>query len=186
MTTALTTTNLSKTYGEGHTAVNAVSNATFALEENEFVALVGPSGSGKSTLMNMLAGLEFPDTGTACFRGSEIKEPGQERGLVFQSYSLMPWLSVHSNVALAADAVHRKMPRAEKDALINKYDIHFTVTEEIEAFLEEKSIPLLGKIPFDKRMVEAMIEGKSNVEFDHKQEISTIIKSAWKKLEGFK
>ena len=71
-------------------------------------------------------------------------------------------------------------------ALINKYDIHFTVTEEIEAFLEEKFIPLLGKIPFDKRMVEAMIEGKSIIEFNDKQEISTIIKSAWKKLEGFK
>ena len=70
-------------------------------------------------------------------------------------------------------------------ALINKYDIHLALAEEIEAFLKEKSIPLLGKIPFDMRMVEAMVEGKSIIEFDDKLEISIIIKDAWKKLESF-
>ncbi len=113
--------NVSKSFGEGKSRTDVLTDINLEVEEGEFVAILGFSGSGKSTLMNMLAGLEFPDTGTACFRGSEIKEPGQERGLVFQSYSLMPWLTVHSNVALAADAVHRKMPRAEKDALIDKY-----------------------------------------------------------------
>ena len=70
-------------------------------------------------------------------------------------------------------------------ALINKYDIHPGISEEIKQFLKEKSIPLLGEIPFDKRMVEAMVEGKSIVEFDDKLEISTIMKGVWKKLEGF-
>jgi len=70
-------------------------------------------------------------------------------------------------------------------ALINKYDIHPGISEEIEIFLKEKSIPLLGKIPFDKRMVEAMVDGKSIIEFDNKLEISTILKGVWKKLEGY-
>ncbi len=70
-------------------------------------------------------------------------------------------------------------------ALINKYDIHPEISEEIKLFLKEKSIPLLGEIPFDKSMVEAMVEGKSIVEFDDKLEISTILKGAWKKLEEF-
>ena len=69
-------------------------------------------------------------------------------------------------------------------ALINKYDIHPRVSEEIEMFLKEKSIPLLGKTPFDKRMVEAMVEEKSIVEFDDTLEISNIIKEVWKSLES--
>ena len=70
-------------------------------------------------------------------------------------------------------------------ALINKYDIHPSFSEEIELFLKEKSIPLLGKIPFDKRMVQAMVEEKTIVEFDDKLEISSIIKEVWNSLEGF-
>ncbi len=70
-------------------------------------------------------------------------------------------------------------------ALINKYDIHPEISEEIKLFLKEKSIPLLGEIPFDKSMVEAMVEGKTIVEFDDKLEISTILKAVWKKLEDF-
>lgn len=69
--------------------------------------------------------------------------------------------------------------------LINKYDIDPISTEEIENFLEEKSISLLGKIPFDKRMIEAMVEGKTIVEFDDQLEISRIIENAWKKLESY-
>ena len=70
-------------------------------------------------------------------------------------------------------------------AILNKYDIDPLSTEEIENFLEEKSIPLLGKIPFDERMIEAMVEGKTIVEFDDKLDISRIIKDAWKKLESY-
>ncbi len=113
--------NVSKSFGNGKNRAEVLSNINLDVKEGEFVAILGFSGSGKSTLINILAGLDFPDSGTACFRGVEIKEPGQERGLVFQSYSLMPWLSVRANVALAADAVHTGMSRADKDALIDKY-----------------------------------------------------------------
>ncbi|MEO1314813.1 MAG: nitrate ABC transporter ATP-binding protein, partial [Pseudomonadota bacterium] len=91
------------------------------VEEGEFVAILGFSGSGKTTLMNLLAGLETPTKGTVEFRGEPITEPGRERGLVFQSYSLMPWLTVKGNVALAVDAVHKDKSRAERAAIITKY-----------------------------------------------------------------
>lgn len=90
------------------------------VEEGEFLAILGFSGTGKTTLINLLAGLERPDTGEVLFRGRPVTGPGPERGLVFQSYALMPWLTVAGNIALAVDAVS-KGNRAERAALVAKY-----------------------------------------------------------------
>ena len=113
--------NVNKSYGDGKNRSEILSDINLEVKEGEFIAILGFSGSGKTTLMNILAGLEKPDSGRAEFKGEEITAPGPERGLVFQSYSLMPWLSVRANVALAADAVHKGMSRADKTALVNKY-----------------------------------------------------------------
>jgi nitrate/nitrite transport system ATP-binding protein len=67
------------------------------VERGEFVAIVGYSGSGKSTLMSLLAGLTTPDTGKIWFEGEPVKGPGPERGIVFQNYSLLPWLTVYGH-----------------------------------------------------------------------------------------
>ncbi|MXU63888.1 ABC transporter ATP-binding protein [Oceanomicrobium pacificus] len=109
--------NVCKSYGEAH----VLDGIDLAVEEGEFVAIVGFSGSGKTTLMNILSGLEMPDTGAALFRNKEITGPGPERGLVFQSYSLMPWLTVTGNVALAVDAVHGKKSRADRADIVKHY-----------------------------------------------------------------
>lgn len=87
--------------------------------EGEFVAILGFSGSGKTTLMSIMAGLVEPDAGAVLIRGSASSGPGSDRGLVFQSYSLFPWLSVRGNVALAVDAVHKGKPAAERAALVD-------------------------------------------------------------------
>lgn len=113
--------NVSKSYMQDGQKSEILADINLEVEEGEFIALLGFSGSGKTTLMNILAGLEMPDSGTAEFRSSVITEPGQERGLVFQSYSLMPWLTVRGNVALAVDAVHTKKPKSERAAIIDKY-----------------------------------------------------------------
>lgn len=113
----LTLKNVSKAYGE----TKVLTDINLEVAEGEFVAIVGFSGSGKTTLMNILSGLETPDEGEAAYRGTPITEPGQERGLVFQSYSLMPWLTVTGNVALAADAVHKGKSKADRKALAQKY-----------------------------------------------------------------
>ena len=91
-----------------------------SVEEGEFLAVLGFSGTGKTTLINLLAGLELPDQGEVLFRGQPISGPGPERGLVFQSYALMPWLTVAGNIGLAVDAVS-KGSKADRAALVAKY-----------------------------------------------------------------
>ncbi len=90
------------------------------VEEGEFVAILGFSGAGKTTLINSIAGLVEPDSGEISLRGKVIDGPDRERGLVFQSYSLFPWLSVEQNVALAVDAVHKDRSKAERAELIQQ------------------------------------------------------------------
>ena len=75
-----------------------------AIGENEFVALVGTSGCGKSTLLSIVAGLETQDEGTITIDGEPITAPGLDRGVVFQSYTLLPWLTALGNVEFALRA----------------------------------------------------------------------------------
>ncbi|MEP5759444.1 MAG: ATP-binding cassette domain-containing protein, partial [Litoreibacter sp.] len=117
----LTFQNVFKGFGIGTEAVPVLKDINLDVAEGEFIAILGFSGTGKSTLMNLVAGLESPDRGTVSFKGTPIKGPGPERGLVFQSYSLMPWLTVGGNVGLAVDAVFPKLSRSERQAKIDHY-----------------------------------------------------------------
>ena len=83
--------------------------------EGEFVVLLGFSGTGKTTLIDLLAGLQAPSRGEALFKGAPIDGPSPERGVIFQSYSLMPWLTVTQNVRLAVETVFPKLSRREMD-----------------------------------------------------------------------
>jgi nitrate/nitrite transport system ATP-binding protein len=82
--------------------------------EGEFIAIVGYSGSGKTTLISLIAGLSTPDDGEICLAGAPITGPGPDRGIVFQNYSLLPWLTVFENIYLAVDAVFPNLPYAAK------------------------------------------------------------------------
>ncbi|WP_179378706.1 ABC transporter ATP-binding protein [Jannaschia marina] len=113
----LTFDTVSKGFGD----TPVLRDISLDVAEGEFVAILGFSGSGKSTLMNLIAGLEQPDAGTVTFKGLPVKEPGPERGLVFQSYSLMPWLTVEGNVGLAVDAVFPRLTKAERRDKIVHY-----------------------------------------------------------------
>lgn len=112
---------VSKGYGEGNTRAHVLKDVSFAIEAGEFVAIVGFSGSGKTTLINLMAGLTKPDSGTVLFRGAPVTEPGPERGVVFQTYSLMPWLSVRGNIAIAVDAVMADRPAEERRQCVVRY-----------------------------------------------------------------
>jgi nitrate/nitrite transport system ATP-binding protein len=85
------------------------------------VAIVGYSGAGKSTLMNMIAGLIHPDTGTVTLNDLEVKEPGPDRGVVFQNYSLLPWLSVYENIYLAVDQLFPNWAKAKKQQHVERH-----------------------------------------------------------------
>jgi nitrate/nitrite transport system ATP-binding protein len=88
--------------------------------EGEFVAILGFSGTGKTTLISLIAGLLEPDSGEIAIRGERVNGPGGETSLVFQSYSLFPWLTVEGNVALAVDAVHKDKSKEERAALVRE------------------------------------------------------------------
>src|SRR5438046_2912094 len=94
-----------KSFGHGSRSLEVLRDIDLSIEEGEFVAIVGFSGSGKTTLISTMAGLVRPDGGDALFRGKRIEGSGPERAVVFQNYSLMPWLTVTGNIALAVDAV---------------------------------------------------------------------------------
>ncbi|MEM7249883.1 MAG: nitrate ABC transporter ATP-binding protein [Pseudomonadota bacterium] len=114
-------TGLSKSYGEGAERTDVLSDINIKVEAGEFIAIVGFSGSGKTTLISALAGLIECDEGGVVFKGKEVSGPSSERGVVFQSYSLMPWLSVEGNVALAVNEVFRGEPKHERRAIVDKY-----------------------------------------------------------------
>ncbi|MEH6835390.1 MULTISPECIES: ABC transporter ATP-binding protein [Falsihalocynthiibacter] len=113
--------NVFKGFGIGTAHVDVLHDLSLKVEEGEFLAILGFSGTGKSTLMNMVAGLTTPDKGEVLFRDAPITGPGPERGLVFQSYSLMPWLTVSGNVALAVDSVFKSKSKAERAEIVAKY-----------------------------------------------------------------
>ncbi len=113
--------NVSKSFGEGTSKTEVLKNINLQVQEGEFLVLLGFSGTGKTTLINLMAGLEKPSTGKVTFKGQPITGPGPERGVIFQSYSLMPWLSVNGNVGLAVDTIFPNMPKAEKAKKVAQY-----------------------------------------------------------------
>jgi len=113
--------SVSKSYGEGAARTDVLDDINLKVDEGEFIAIVGFSGTGKTTLISLLAGLIEPDTGGVIFKGKEIDGPSPDRGVVFQSYSLMPWLSVTGNVSLAVDSVFKKKSAKERKAICDKY-----------------------------------------------------------------
>jgi NitT/TauT family transport system ATP-binding protein len=91
---------VTRSYG----ALHALGPIDLQLPQNEFFAVVGPSGCGKSTLLRVVAGLEKPTTGRVLLDGQPVTRPGPDRGMVFQSYTLFPWLTVEQNILFGAHA----------------------------------------------------------------------------------
>jgi len=113
--------NVSKSFVDGSgTRTDVLDDISLDVAEGEFVAILGFSGAGKTTLINCIAGLVDADSGEVLVKGEACEGPGKDRGLVFQSYSLFPWLSVEDNVALAVDAVHQDKSKEERAALVKQ------------------------------------------------------------------
>ncbi|QQO20860.1 ATP-binding cassette domain-containing protein [Bradyrhizobium diazoefficiens] len=112
---------LCKGYGTGAARTSVLSNINIEVAEGEFIAIVGFSGSGKTTLVSAIAGLVQPDSGEITLKGKPVNGPGPDRGVVFQSYFLLPWLTVRGNVALAVDQVFARESKAERMARVDRY-----------------------------------------------------------------
>jgi len=106
-------------YGQGENSVLALDGVSFHVDRNEFCAIVGPSGCGKSSLLYLVAGLEERTGGTIAVGGKPVTGPGANRGMVFQSYTLFPWLTVAQNVAFGPK--RKGFPAAERREIVDHF-----------------------------------------------------------------
>ena len=124
-----------KGFGPKWNRTEVLADINLEVEQGEFVAIVGFSGAGKTTLINLLSGLVTPDKGVAKFDGKLITGPGPERGVVFQNYSLLPWLTVTENIALAVDQIFPQWSGEQRRKQVEKYIALVNLT------------PAAGKLP---------------------------------------
>ena len=113
--------NVCKDYGQGDQRSIVLRDIDLTIDRGEFVAIVGYSGAGKTTLVSMIAGLLGPDSGSISFDGKPVLGPGPERGIVFQNYSLLPWLNVLENVQLGVDQVFASWTAAKRREYAREY-----------------------------------------------------------------
>lgn len=113
-TNYLEISRISKTFDGANGSYPAVQGIDLNIRKGEFVTLIGHSGCGKSTLLSMVAGLTAPTEGVIVLEGKEIDGPGPDRGVVFQSHALLPWLTSSENIALAVEAAFPQMSRKEQ------------------------------------------------------------------------
>lgn len=107
--------NLEMTFTSGDNVSNVLTNINLKVERGEYISIIGHSGCGKSTLLNIVAGLLKASSGAVILDGKEVNEPGPDRSVVFQNHSLLPWLTVYENVALAVEKLFRhKKSKAER------------------------------------------------------------------------
>ncbi len=113
--------NVSKGFGPANARFEVLHDLNLEVETGEFVAIIGYSGSGKTTLMSLILGLQFPDEGEVLLKGQKVTGPGPDRGIVFQNYSLLPWLTVFENVALAVDQIFPQWSVEQRRKHIERY-----------------------------------------------------------------
>lgn len=124
----LDTINLSKTYGKGENKVEALKNINLSIEKGKFTAIIGPSGSGKSTLLHCIAGLDSITSGEVILDGDDISKLSEDKlsklrsrkfGFIFQSFNLIPVISVYDNIVLPVDIDNRKVDKKYIDSIID-------------------------------------------------------------------
>lgn len=113
--------NVSKTFGSGSRETRVLHDINLEVQEGEFVAIVGFSGSGKTTLINLISGLEQVSTGSIRFKGKKVEGTSHERGVIFQNYSLLPWLNVYQNIKVAVRETFPNQGKSFYDERVRDY-----------------------------------------------------------------
>ena len=131
--------NIYKTYGQGDNATEVLSNINLSIEEGEFVAIVGFTGSGKTTLVNLINGLLEPTKGEVLFKGEPVVGTSHERGVIFQNYSLLPWLTVGQNVYMAVKEAFPRKSKKELNGIVANYVDMVSLTPAINKRPKELS-----------------------------------------------
>ena len=117
--TILHISQVSKTFAGPNGGTVALQSTDLSVAENDFITILGPSGCGKSTLLRLVAGLDTPSTGNITLDGRPVTGPGADRGMVFQSYTLFPWLSILENVCFGLR--EKGLPLAEQQAIARPF-----------------------------------------------------------------
>lgn len=111
--------HIDKIYTSGKKSTKAIEDVSIDIQDNDFVCIVGPSGCGKSTLLRMLAGLDFPSAGNIIIDDRKVTGPGPDRGMVFQTYTLFPWMTVEDNIKFGLKL--KKLPKDEQQEIADRY-----------------------------------------------------------------
>lgn len=116
-----------------------LNNINLTIGEDEYISVIGHSGCGKSTLLKIIGGFEKATSGSVRLDGKEIRKPGADRMMVFQNYSLLPWLTVRENIRLAVDEVLKNANRAEKITIVNEHLAMVNLTPAADKYPDEIS-----------------------------------------------
>ncbi len=132
--------NLVKSYpnpnGEEFVILDRVN---LSIRKGEYISIIGHSGCGKSTLLKIVGGLEKATSGLVTLEGKEIRKPSADRMMVFQQYSLLPWLTVRENIRLAVDEVYKKASKVEKQQVVSEHLTMVNLTAAADKYPDEIS-----------------------------------------------
>ncbi|MGG6266111.1 ABC transporter ATP-binding protein [Leptolyngbya sp. AN03gr2] len=131
--------DLKKAYKTSDRETVILKDVNLTIGEREFISIIGHSGCGKSTLLKIVAGLEQATSGSVRLEGREIRKPGAERMMVFQQYSLLPWLTVSQNIRLAIDEVLKEASPVEKKQIVSEHLAMVNLTAAADKYPDEIS-----------------------------------------------
>lgn len=174
--------NLGKTYVTKKVETVAIENASIEILDNEFVSIVGPSGCGKSTLLRILAGLDHASRGIALVDDQSVENPGADRGMVFQSYTLFPWLTVEDNIRFGLKI--KKMPKAKADEIVERYLAIIKLEEFRKSYPKELSGGMKQRVAIARALANSptvllMDEPFGALDSQTKSEMQLLMRQIW-------
>lgn len=185
--------SLSKTYGEGDTAVDALKNVTFSVPKGEFVAVVGESGSGKSTLLNMIGALDAPTSGQVRIDGQEIFKMKDDKrtifrrrniGFIFQAFNLIPELTVEQNIIFPVLLDYQKPDMAYLEELLtvlNLKERRHHLPSQLSGGQQQRVA--IGRALLTRPMLILADEPTGNLDTQNTDEVIALLKAASKRYE---
>ncbi len=185
--------NLSKTYGSGEAAVQALRDVSFCVPKGEYTAIIGESGSGKSTLLNLIGSLDVPTSGRVLIDGKDIFAMSDRRrtifrrrniGFIFQSFNLVPELSVEQNIIFPALLDHQKPDKAyleELLAVLSLTDRRHHLPAQLSGGQQQRVA--IGRALFTRPALILADEPTGNLDTKNTSEVITLLKEASKKYE---
>ena len=184
---------ISKTYGSGEAAVQALKQVSFSVPKGEFVAVVGESGSGKSTMLNLIGGLDTPDSGKVCIDGKDLFAMKERRltifrrrniGFIFQSFNLTPELTVEQNILFPLLLDYRKPDRRyleELLAVLNLKERRHHLPSQLSGGQQQRAA--IGRALITRPALILADEPTGNLDSQNTREVLALLKEASRKYE---